>query len=85
MTCLESHLFFHRGMSRRELKQYLIFKTLFWTRVNPFQFIYSNVIIFMHVFMFSNILIVSCIDLQLEDGFMKGFENMEKGLDEKID
>lgn len=35
--------------------------------------------------MFSNILIVSCIDLQLEDGFMKGFENMEKGLDEKID
>lgn len=39
----------------------------------------------MHVFMFSNILIVSCIDLQLEDGFMKGFENMEKGLDEKID
>ena len=34
--------------------------------------------------MFFNILIISCIDLQLEDGFVKEFENVEKDLDEKI-
>jgi hypothetical protein len=39
----------------------------------------------MHLFVFLIILVVSCIDLQLEDGFVKEFENMDKGLDEKSD